>query len=52
LVPFHFSRRYLATPQQIYDEVRSACPRTVVPKSAGLFEAHAAAFAHAALELD
>jgi ribonuclease BN (tRNA processing enzyme) len=32
LVPFHFSKRYEGEPAQIYDEVRAACPRTLVPK--------------------
>jgi ribonuclease BN (tRNA processing enzyme) len=32
LVPFHFSKRYEGEPTQIYDEVRAACPRTLVPK--------------------
>lgn len=38
LVPFHFSRRYTDAPRLIYDEVRAACPRTVMPPM-GLFEA-------------
>jgi ribonuclease Z len=32
LVPFHFSKRYAEEPAQVYDEVRAACPRTLVPK--------------------
>jgi ribonuclease BN (tRNA processing enzyme) len=33
LVPFHFSRRYQDEPERVYDEVRRACSRVVVPKS-------------------
>ena len=33
LVPFHFSRRYVQAPEQIYEEVQAACSRTVVPPS-------------------
>lgn len=36
LVPFHLSRRYEKNPLQIYDEVRSACQRVVLPKSSEL----------------
>ena len=32
LVPFHFSRRYEDDPTPVYDEVRAACSRTLVPK--------------------
>lgn len=39
LVPFHFSRRYLGAPQQIYEEIQAVCPRVVVPGSMHLFEA-------------
>lgn len=52
LVPFHFSRRYLDRPQQIYDEVKNACPRVVVPKSMGQFEASAATSSDTAVGLD
>ena len=31
LVPFHFSRRYEDDPLPVYDEVRAACPRAIVP---------------------
>jgi ribonuclease BN (tRNA processing enzyme) len=31
LVPFHLSRRYQDSPQEVYDEVRAACPRTLAP---------------------
>lgn len=31
LVPFHFSRRYESDPAAVYDEVRAACPETLVP---------------------
>lgn len=39
LVPFHFSRRYLGAPQQIYEEIHAFCPRVVIPGSIRLFEA-------------
>ncbi len=32
LVPFHFSRRYANMPHQIYDEVKAACTRVVLPR--------------------
>jgi ribonuclease BN (tRNA processing enzyme) len=32
LVPFHFSRRYEGEPQKVYDEVRAACPRALLPR--------------------
>jgi len=51
LVPFHFSRRYIHEPQQIYDELKEVCPRVVVP-STRLFEAASTALADATLELD
>ena len=38
LVPFHFSRRYREQPQQLYDELREACSRVVLPASMRLFE--------------
>ena len=31
LVPFHLSRRYENAPRRVYDEVRAACSRVVVP---------------------
>jgi len=31
LLPFHFSRRYLDDPLQVYAEVQAACARTVMP---------------------
>ena len=31
LVPFHLSRRYENAPGRVYDEVRAACSRVVVP---------------------
>lgn len=31
LVPFHFSRRYEKEPLQVYDEVRAACSRALLP---------------------
>ena len=38
LVPFHFSQRYRHNPQQLYDELRTACSRTVIPLSMHVFE--------------
>ncbi len=38
LVPFHFSRRYRADPQQLYEEIQEVCDRVVVPVSMTLFE--------------
>ena len=35
LVPFHFSRRYEDTPEQVYAEVAAACSRVVVPPLEG-----------------
>jgi len=32
LVPFHFSRRYEEEPERVYDEVRGACSRAVLPR--------------------
>ena len=52
LVPFHLSRRYLANPQQLYDELKSVCPRVAMPKSVSLFAAATATLPEAALELD
>jgi ribonuclease BN (tRNA processing enzyme) len=51
LVPFHFSRRHQADPQQIYDEVKEVCPRVVVP-STRLFEAASTELVDATFELD
>ncbi len=31
VIPFHFSKRYESKPWQVYDEVRSACARVVIP---------------------
>jgi ribonuclease BN (tRNA processing enzyme) len=31
LVPFHFSRRYEDDPTPVYEEVRAACSRTLIP---------------------
>jgi ribonuclease BN (tRNA processing enzyme) len=33
LIPFHFSRRYEDNPQQIYEELTTACSCVVTPKS-------------------
>ena len=33
LVPFHFSRRYEESPQQVYSEVKSSCPLAVLPRA-------------------
>jgi ribonuclease BN (tRNA processing enzyme) len=43
LVPFHFSRRYVDDPQAIYEEIKEACSRVVVPGSMALFDADAPA---------
>jgi ribonuclease BN (tRNA processing enzyme) len=51
LVPFHFSRRYQADPQQLYEELREVCPQVVEP-SPHLFEAASNALADATLELE
>lgn len=52
LVPFHFSRRYMADPQQIYDELKTVCPRVVMPSSMQLFDAASLALTEEAIELD
>jgi len=39
LVPFHFSRRYSTDPRQLYDELKTACSRFVIPPSMRLFDA-------------
>lgn len=51
LVPFHFSRRHQADPQQIYDELKEVCPCVVVP-STRLFAAASTALADVTLELE
>jgi ribonuclease Z len=38
LVPFHISRRYMKSPGQVFDELREACNRVVVPESMALFD--------------
>lgn len=43
LVPFHFSRRYLADPAAAYEEVAARCPRTAVPDAAALLGQESAA---------
>lgn len=52
LVPFHLSRRYMADPQQIYDELKTACPRVIIPKSMRVLDAASATLTEAELELD
>jgi ribonuclease BN (tRNA processing enzyme) len=42
LVPFHFSRRYMTDPLQMYDELKAACPCVMIPMSQQLFEADSA----------
>lgn len=37
LVAFHFSRRYATRPDDIYEELKSACDRTVIPQSMMVF---------------
>lgn len=36
LVPFHLSRRYAADPEPLFDELRAACPRVLLPGSGQL----------------
>jgi ribonuclease BN (tRNA processing enzyme) len=38
LIPFHFSRRYSDNPQQLYDEIDSACGCLVLPRAEQLAE--------------
>jgi ribonuclease BN (tRNA processing enzyme)/polynucleotide 5'-kinase involved in rRNA processing len=38
LVPFHFSRRYINNPQQLFDELSAACSCVILPKTMRLFE--------------
>jgi ribonuclease BN (tRNA processing enzyme) len=52
LIPFHFSRRYIEDPQQIYDELKTACPRVVIPQSMCLFDAASATHTETRVELD
>ena len=42
LVPFHFSRRYIHNPQQLYDEIQMYCTHVLMPKSMALFDARIA----------
>ena len=37
LLPFHFSRRNMAYPQQVYDEIMAVCPQVVIPESMHVF---------------
>jgi ribonuclease BN (tRNA processing enzyme) len=52
LIPFHFSRRYIADPQQIYDELKTICPRVVIPQSMRLFDAASATLTETQIELN
>lgn len=38
LVPFHFSRRYISQPQQLYEEINRYCSRVLKPASLAVFE--------------
>jgi ribonuclease BN (tRNA processing enzyme) len=38
LVPFHISRRYMKHPGSVFDELRAACSRVVVPESMAVFD--------------
>ena len=38
LVTFHFSRRYTENPQEIYEELKFACDRVVIPQSMSVFD--------------
>lgn len=38
LVGFHFSRRYTERPEDIYDELRLACDRVVIPQAMNIFD--------------
>jgi ribonuclease BN (tRNA processing enzyme) len=42
LVTFHFSRRYTEKPKEIYEEIKSACDRVVIPQSMSVFDITAA----------
>jgi ribonuclease BN (tRNA processing enzyme) len=47
LVTFHFSRRYAEKPQDIYEELKLACDRVVIPQSMSVFETTVASQAEA-----
>lgn len=38
LVAFHISRRYMKNPKQVYEELRAACNRVVMPDSMSIFD--------------
>jgi ribonuclease BN (tRNA processing enzyme) len=42
LVTFHFSRRYTENPQEIYEELKLACDRVVIPQSMRIFNSSVA----------
>lgn len=52
LVPFHFSRRYINKPQQLYDEINVYCTQVFMPGSLTLFEASAAKDQGPSIELN
>ena len=52
LVPFHFSRRHMTDPQQIYDEIKTVCPRVVAPTSMRMFQATRSTLDEGELALD
>jgi len=52
LVPFHFSRRYLHEPQQIYEEIKHFCNRVLVPASMAVFDAATDTDRQGVIELD
>jgi ribonuclease Z len=42
LVSFHFSRRYAERPEDIYEELKIACDRVVIPQAMSVFDANVA----------
>jgi ribonuclease BN (tRNA processing enzyme) len=52
LVPMHLSRRYMADPQKVYDELVTIFPRVVIPGSTRLFQAASATLTEDTLELE
>ncbi len=51
LVPFHFSRRYISKPQQLYDEINRYCSRVLIPTSPAVFKAAVASDLESDIEL-
>ncbi|WP_455206950.1 Clp1/GlmU family protein [Kaarinaea lacus] len=42
LVSFHFSRRYAECPDDIYEELKAACDRVVIPQTMSIFDTNIA----------